>query len=173
MWAHSGVPSAHTTHYMAYSPDYSLMDETENPCGEYGWRWCRKCSVISFTGAGIPLCSDGKPHDHSGSGHYSITKNQSAFPGPRQWHRCKKCQGLGTTLSKLQSCKAGGDHDYTGSLEYIIPVDGLPSAKQGQWRSCDLCSLLAFDDASFCAAGGAHILLVDLDYAPVIDELDS
>jgi CubicO group peptidase (beta-lactamase class C family) len=37
------------------------------------WRWCNKCQVLSFAGAGsLGTCATGGQHDHTGSGDYML-----------------------------------------------------------------------------------------------------
>jgi hypothetical protein len=86
------------------------------------WRWCKKCEGLFFAGnAKNGVCLDGKEHDPSESGHYSMI---AAEGGQSGWRRCKSCESLffGADGRRGQ-CPAGAKHD-PDTTDYTMPHAG-------------------------------------------------
>jgi len=117
------------------------------------WKWCNRCNELCFAGSStVGLCPAYGPHDHTGSGNYTLLFDGTAPPSDQNnWRWCNKCQAICYAGSKsLGNCSAGGTHDHGGSGNYAIAVTSgpAPAGSQSEWRWCNKCQVL-------CYAGGA------------------
>lgn len=124
--------------------------------GQFSWRRCRKCQVLTFAAPVAGPCVAGGVHDYSGSRDYVVPHNADGVGQPN-WRWCRKCQGLVFGGAAAGSCAAGGTHDHLGSGDYRIPLDWTGPGEDG-WRWCRKCQSLALDRSPQgpCAAGGQH-----------------
>ena len=113
------------------------------------WWWCNKCQGLTFGGELSPgQCQAGGQHDHSGSGEYTLVRDDAAAPGQANWRRCTKCQALifaGNPAPGL--CPAGppgSPHDPSRSGNYALVHDDATAPGQANWRRCSKCQGLAF-----------------------------
>jgi len=145
-----------------------------------GWKWCNKCQVLCFTGAGPGACQAGAEHDFGGSGDYTlfhyqmvndvnISVHSGTHPvyetvpnsGQDRWEWCLKCQELCYAgYSHAGTCAKGGTHDY-GSGDDGVFGSGDYVLMQGQsnWKWCNKCQALCFagnQNAGPCPNGGVH-----------------
>lgn len=107
-------------HDTARSGNYVL--ENTGP-GQSGWRWCRKCAALWFSGNNVTtVCPAGDRHSVEGSPDYVLrTIDDPPQHGQEGWRWCRKCQGLhfAPTIGGRQ-CAAGGEHETRGSGAYVI-----------------------------------------------------
>jgi len=124
-----------------------------------GWRWCRKCQGLAFSGHGNGVCAaDGFAHNFSQSGAYALWLGDSEANGQSNWRWCRKCQGLGFAGHNYGICPSGGTHDYSGSGDYVLSTGEQTRRSQADWRWCQKCQGLAFGGhgPGHCPAGGVH-----------------
>ena len=69
--------------------------------GQPGWRWCRLCKILFFSGRGNPgACPNnvnGFIHDATGSGQYFVggTAGPTGIGADQSgWHCCNKCNAM-------------------------------------------------------------------------------
>ncbi len=126
------------------------------------WRWCKHCRGLFFAGHNDGVCpTNGRGHDKSGSGNYSLNYNEPKAPDQHNWRWCKKCQGLYFAGRNRNVCPAGGAHDGSSSGDYIMHerIDGWNVKSQLNWRWCKKCQGLYHlhrTDNGHCPAGGDH-----------------
>jgi hypothetical protein len=106
-----------------------------------GWRFCRKCFGLWFSGnPDMGVCPAGGTHLR-GSGNYSLKTDSG--PDQGNWRWCHKCQGLHFNGNVAKGvCPAGGAHDVAGSGNYVLQFKGVG---QGNWRWCQQCQGLFFN----------------------------
>ncbi|MEZ4449901.1 MAG: RICIN domain-containing protein [Nannocystaceae bacterium] len=85
------------------------------------WRWCRRCSVLSY-GGGVGKCAaaGGAPHDTAGSANYVVRGAGTPVPFTTQdnWRWCNRCQGV--FFGGVPGvCTAGGAHT-AGTTNYTV-----------------------------------------------------
>jgi hypothetical protein len=91
-----------------------------------GWRWCRNCQCLAFTGwpGRCPgAATPGGPHDHTGSGRYSVPYESQPPQAQPDWRWCRNCQCLAFTGWPGRcpgAATPGGPHDHTGSGRYSV-----------------------------------------------------
>lgn len=68
----SGVCPQGGKHDSTGSGLYNLVHNMRSDTGQHGWRWCKKCEGLFFTGHSSGICPAGNGHDHSASGRYSV-----------------------------------------------------------------------------------------------------
>jgi hypothetical protein len=128
------------------------------------WRWCNKCNELCFAGsASLGPCPAYGPHNHNGSGDYTLLFLGTA-PASSQsnWRWCNKCQAIAFAGSAtLGACSGGGIHDHGGSGNYSLAstTTVAPAGSQAEWRWCNKCQVLCFSggaSAGTCAAGSIH-----------------
>lgn len=128
--------------------------ERSSGAAQVNWRWCRKCQVLAFNGAGsLGACAAGGSHDHSGSGNYALAGELVQD----RWRYCGKCRSLVTAAT---SCAGGGQHQL-GSTNYCVPYDNYQLANaQENWFWCVKCTALFystnFTQSGHCPSGGYH-----------------
>ncbi len=101
-----------------------------------GWRWCRKCQGLFFSGNPGSVCPAGSAHDDSASGHYALQLGDSVPGTQGHWRWCRKCQGLFNAGNSSQGvCPKGGGHDDSGSGAYGVawqnPTSSFDTAPAG------------------------------------------
>ncbi len=139
------------------------------------WRWCHKCEGLYFAGhatqgkcpeTGIPATG---PHDHTGSGDYSLVQNTPSDPGQKNWRWCHKCEGLYFAGHATQGkCPKGGPHNHTGSGDYSLIQNTPSDPGQKNWRWCHKCEGLYFAGHATqgkCPDHGAHSHTGSGDYS--------
>jgi hypothetical protein len=137
--------------------------QTVAPEPQWGWRWCRKCQGLWFTGQGhAGVCAGGGGHDLAGSGLYGVSGSAgSLLPGQDQWRWCLRCQGLWFAGNgPTAPCPAGGSHASQGSGNYYLwhGANSSPWLQNG-WRWCKKCQGLWFAEnatAGACPSGQGH-----------------
>lgn len=138
-----------------------------------GWRWCNKCSNMTFSGNGPSVCAKGGGHDFGGSFKYKLPHGGANPHGGSQhgWRWCKKSQAMTFSLNGAAKCVAGGHHDHSGSFEYHLNHKGQPG--QGDWRWCCKCQELFHNGSrakTKCpATGGNHDPSGSFDYVIAYD----
>lgn len=130
-----------------------------------GWRWCRKCQGIFFSGSATQgVCPAGGSHDQSASGRYELQLDRGN--GQPDWKWCSKCEGLyfGGHPGSAGICPAGGIHNGMGSGNYIL--DQYTPGGQSNWRWCSNCEGLFFagNGSGRCPTGGGHTMIGSGDY---------
>lgn len=127
-----------------------------------GWRWCRRCQVLAYSGFGNGVCFDEEPHDFAGSGPYRVDVNDDEdlrIDGFQDaWRWCLRCQGMAFSGNSAGNCYDGSAHDFEGSVDYLLPLEQIPAGAQSDWRWCWRCQLLfyaGFGDG-ICWDGGQH-----------------
>jgi hypothetical protein len=125
-----------------------------------GWKWCKQCQVLCFSGHGLGSCkaNPGGGHNFDGSGNYVLFHYDpppfldAAPPGQDSWRWCNKCQELCYAGSAtVGTCPAGGAHDHTGSGNYVM------AQGQSNWKWCRKCQAMCFagnPEAGICSEDG-------------------
>lgn len=122
-----------------------------------GWRWCRECFTLAYSGFGGGVCVEGA-HDFTGSMEYFLSISEVPDGNQPDWKWCAQCQclcyggfGVGTW------CAAGTQHDFSGSGAYSVPLDHVPESAQAGWRWCRTCLCLTFGEpGGLCTTRAAH-----------------
>ena len=104
------------------SGDYVLIHDLTGAPGQSGWKYCKKCSQLCFTGGPkVGNCAGGGTHDFSGSGNYAVGGGQS------NWQWCDQCQTMAFAGNpSLGPCPGPGPsptHVHTGSGNYTLMVE--------------------------------------------------
>ncbi len=120
----SRCPADGGAHDGGGSGKYSLLHNSPGPAGrtwQEGWRWCRKCQGLFFSGNAGSRCPAGGAHSESGSGKYSLF-DAGPVPAGEQgnWRWCRKCQGLFFGGNSGSRCPAGSTHSTDGSGNYSL-----------------------------------------------------
>lgn len=90
----------------------------------------KKCEGLWFAGGGKDRqgkCPDGKSHDSTGSGKYTLAHDDDTAAGQQGWRWCKKCEGLFFAdggEDRKGKCPAGDGHDDSDSGKYTLPHVG-------------------------------------------------
>ena len=73
---------AHMAGESGYRPEALMLHEPPfGATGQPGWRWCRKCDGMTFSGSVAPGdCPAGGAHDDSASGHYWMFFTSDPLP---------------------------------------------------------------------------------------------
>ena len=131
------------------------------------WRFCRKCSVLFYSG--FPKkgqCAAGGAHvrgdAHTLEGdNYIIPHDVPESPKAQGgWRNCHKCQAMFFDgYANKGACPAGGGHGAAGFV-FVLPHDVADRGlTQKEWRYCGKCHALFYNgvqNKGRCAAGGFH-----------------
>jgi hypothetical protein len=120
-----------------------------------GWRWCSRCSSLTYRGH--RACAAGSEHasDGSAAGVFFGNVPQGAQAG---WQWCSRCQSLVQEQSGPGVCAAGGRHDTSRSGQYAVAIAGPNDPKTPLWLWCVKCRALYLSDpdGGRCPTGGQH-----------------
>jgi hypothetical protein len=127
------------------------------------WRFCDKCNVLFFNGAGNKgRCPGGGGHNAQGLDFVLPYGNLPEVPNAQiNWRFCDKCFAMfWDGIPNKGRCPAGGGHHAQGFL-FRLPHDiKVEANNQGDWRYCTKCEAMFFDGAprkGVCPAGGGHV----------------
>jgi hypothetical protein len=115
------------------------------------WRFCQKCSNMTFSGGGPGVCLGGGDHDPQGF-HFTLPydRPESAVED-RHFFFCSKCHSLFQNQDfgggDLGTCAKGGQHDRTDSIEFVLSHDTPVPNGQNKWVVCVGCSVMYYGPA--------------------------
>ena len=134
-----------------------------------GWRWCRWCQGLWFSGNGWggfcpnPYPDNGTEHSSVFSGNYLVKFSSEGGPGQDGWRWCSFCEGLWFARNGLygDNCPSYDFTHFAGdSGAYRLPfATGNDPGMQSNWRWCSKCEGLWFagnNTGGFCNGEGAH-----------------
>lgn len=94
----------------------SLVGKTQT-----GWRWCKACSALFFSGFSAGECNKSPSgHDGSASGEYYLYYERNPPGTQASWRWCSRCQALAFDDGTAGVCFDGGGHNYGGSGNYAV-----------------------------------------------------
>ncbi|MBK7828278.1 hypothetical protein [Nannocystis sp.] len=134
---------------------------------QQGWRSCRKCRAICFSGL-QGVCAASGTHDFEASGWFGLSvappDGADSQPG---WRWCAKCQVLHHPGLGAGPCLAGGVHETANSGTYHLAYQPYAAGGQAGWRYCTRCHVLHNPEAGpgVCVTGGVHAVEPSLPYS--------
>ncbi|MFG3223941.1 hypothetical protein ACGF07_04035 [Kitasatospora sp. NPDC048194] len=127
-----------------------------SPISQAGWRHCRTCEVLFFSGeaatTGGACWATRQPHDGVGSAAYAVPIDESGLRTQGAWKRCGNCAAAVFTgySAAPDLCPAGDGHHRPVGPELHVPFFDTPDAPpddanhQSGWRFCVRCSGLVY-----------------------------
>jgi hypothetical protein len=116
------------------------------------WRFCKKCSNMTFNLAPRPgVCVAGGDHLSQGFNFELPFDRPEGERDQRHFFFCSKCHCLFQNIDfgggDLGTCAAGGQHDRTDSFEFVLPHDRPVTNGQDKWTVCVNCSVMFWGPA--------------------------